>query len=172
MTKKKVFYKIQNPEGLFSTGGKNPNFSVLGKRWSTLEALELHLTTHGISILQYSNCKIVEIEEIFHDVEENLLQKIYEQGIVKLMSTLPYNVEYQDMINCLSYFVMYGLCYSTELKEFILERKNIMVDNYVPDYVIENFDQIHNKGIKGCSDSELAAIMLTATPEQQKLYNL
>ena len=172
MTKKKIAYKIQNHKGLFSTGGMNPNFSVIGKTWSSLSNLKLHLT-QGINVLEYySDCKVVEIEEIIRDVEENLLQKLHERSIVQWSVDSPPTAECQNIINALGLYVMEGICYSTELKEYIIQRMNDMVERYVPDYMIENFDLMHNKGIKGCSDTDLAAIMLTATPEQQQLYNL
>lgn len=172
MTNKKVGYKIQNSNGLFSTGGIKPDFSVTGKTWSTYESLKLHLSSGFYINVCYSDCKVVEVEEVIHNLEENLLQKIHERSIVQWCSRVPRNAEYQEMINALHIFVLDGICYSDEFKEFITQRKSDMIERYVPDYMIENFDIMHNKGIKGCSASELAAIMLTATPEQQELYNL
>lgn len=38
-----VVYKIKNSEGLFSTGGYNPNWTKRGKSWGSMSALKSHL---------------------------------------------------------------------------------------------------------------------------------
>lgn len=171
MTKKKTAYKIQNSKGLFSTGGMRPEFSSIGKTWSSLSNLKLHLS-QGYEIKRhYSDCKVVEVVEVISDTEENFLHKLCEQVIVESSIRSPSH-EFPEIVNILYKFVMDGTCYSTEFKEYITERKASVVETYVPDYIIENFDIMHNKGIKGCSEAELAAIMLTATTVQQREFNL
>lgn len=171
MTKKKTAYKIQNSKGLFSTGGTSPEFSSIGKTWSSLQNLTSHLTQGSHLWHEYSDCKVVEVVEIIHETEENLLHKICERSIVESSLRSP-NAVRPEMTSILRKFVMYGKCYSSEFKELITERKVSYIDHFVPDYMIENFDIMHNKGIKGCSETELAAIILTATSDHQRMYNL
>lgn len=171
MTKKNTAYKIQNSKGLFSTGGVRPEFSIIGKTWSSLSYLKSHLNHVGGVTEAYSDCKVVEVQEIFLEMEDNSLQKLCEKVIVESsIRSDPY--EFPEMVDLLTKFVLDGTCYSSEFKEFIIQRKALVVETLVPDYIIENFDVMHNRGIKGCSESELAAIMLTATKVQQSKFNL
>ena len=62
-----IFYKIQNAEGLFSTGGYYPSFDEEGKMWKSIGALKAHITMvmKRVSSLfenPYLNCRVVEFE--------------------------------------------------------------------------------------------------------------
>ena len=60
-------YKIQNPEGLFSTGGSTPDWKRQGKTWVALNHLNAHLTmihddVHWRRVPgdPYSGCIVIE----------------------------------------------------------------------------------------------------------------
>lgn len=170
MTKEVKMYKIRNSQGLFSTGGITPTFTKIGKMWSNIGNVKNHLNT-GVDIAVYDDCELVEIIIDYQSVEENCLQIMYENRIVK-SSLSSSNHETPEMIVMLQRFVKSGKCFSSDFKDFIQQKKSRSVEYYVPDYMIEKFELFHNKGIEGCSDTQLAAIILTATQIQQKLYSL
>lgn len=170
MTKEVKMYKIRNSEGLFSTGGVSPTFSKVGKMWANIGHVKNHLNT-GVDISAYDDCELVEVITICQSVDENSLQKMYERSIVNSSLVRP-SYESSEMSKLLQRFVRTGKCYSSEFKDYILTSNTSMVKFYVPDYILENFELFHNKGIEGCSDTQLAAIILTATKEQQKIYSL
>lgn len=170
MTKEVKMYKIRNSKGLFSTGGMSPSFSKVGKIWSNIGHVKNHLNT-GVDISVYDDCELVEVITICQSVDENGLQKMYEQSIVKSSLDRP-TYESADVFKLLKRYVITGKCYSAELKDYIENKRTHMVEYLIPDYILENFDLFHNKGIEGCSDQQLAAIILTATKDQQKLYSL
>ncbi len=164
-------YKIQNKDGLFSTGGTVPDFSRNGKTWNSLSNVKAHLT-QGMNVCEtYNSCKIVEIEQVLHEVEDNLLQKMFERYAVEISLRSP-SQRFVSMEKVLKNFVKTGECFSTELQLYITDRMSAMVEYYVPDYMIENFDKIHNKGLNGCTQTELAAIMLSASKEHQEMYTV
>ena len=61
-------YKIQNNEGLFSSGGSSPKFTKRGKTWGEKRHVKSHLRmmkTYGL-LETYDDCHVVEYE-ITHD---------------------------------------------------------------------------------------------------------
>jgi len=64
-----MYFKIKNPDGLYSKGGHNPRFTKKGKTWSTMGYLKRHLSMIDYDPLEvYENCTI----EIFDDVNFTL----------------------------------------------------------------------------------------------------
>ena len=57
-----MLFKIQNSEGLYSTGGYHPTFTKRGKKWQSKRAIKLHLAQHkkNISNLDW---KVVVIDD-------------------------------------------------------------------------------------------------------------
>ncbi len=63
-------YKIQNKNGLFSTGGTCPSFTKDGKMWTRLGSLKSHLTLYYSKrnnlnypkINAYVDCVVLEYE--------------------------------------------------------------------------------------------------------------
>lgn len=56
-------YKIINKAGLFSNGGSSPGFTKVGKAWSSLGHLEMHLQAmyhYGRDLYKKQECEIVE----------------------------------------------------------------------------------------------------------------
>ena len=63
-----IIYKIKDKgTGQYSTGGKNPNWTKLGKTWSSIGTLKSHITLIEKQFSEssrnvYKNCEIVETE--------------------------------------------------------------------------------------------------------------
>lgn len=63
LSRTKEVYKIQRPDGLFSTGGYKPHFSKTGKMWKRLGDLTQHLnivrsTAYNNNV--YGECNILK----------------------------------------------------------------------------------------------------------------
>lgn len=73
------YYKIRNKKtGLYSTGGKFPDWTKNGKSWSTLGHIAAHLSQHVGERHQnsiYANCEIVTfaiVEETTEDINSHI----------------------------------------------------------------------------------------------------
>ena len=64
-------YKIQDANGLYSTGGQDPNFTQGGKTWSNIGHVKNHLRQFigGRQLEVYANAKIVCIEYTEEQIE-------------------------------------------------------------------------------------------------------
>jgi len=71
-------FKIQRADGLFSTGGAYPSFSVNGKTWNNIGALRSHFTAVGKQMKRYDNCKVVLLGvRVAIEIKEILPIEIY-----------------------------------------------------------------------------------------------
>lgn len=59
-------YKIQSPEGLFSTGGCRPKWTKGGKTWTSLAHLKNHLNIMEEGV--YKGCRLVTLEVVTLEV--------------------------------------------------------------------------------------------------------
>ena len=174
MTKNTTMYKIMNKEGKFSSGGENPTFTRNGKIWSNIGFVKNHINQlYDANV--YDNCQIVEIETISKEVP-NKLDQLIELSLVKDLHKNPKlwtDREKKVFKRLGTKFVYYGTCQTELLKEIITSSTiNDNISSVIPIHMIENFDEFHNIGIKNCTPTQLAAIILTATKEQIQMYNL
>lgn len=66
-------YKIRNEDGLFSTGGENPQFIKTGKVWPEFRFVKSHLTLIKENTKRknpYKNCKLVVYDAVFESEED------------------------------------------------------------------------------------------------------
>lgn len=75
------YYKIRNKRtGLYSTGGKFPDWTKKGKSWATLGHVAAHLNQHVGTNYQswiYANCEVVTfvlVEESTEDITHHIAQ--------------------------------------------------------------------------------------------------
>lgn len=60
-----TLFRIQNPDGLFSTGGSLPRFKAKGKSWTNIGHVKNHLNvvmSDPEAAARYLNCTLVEIQ--------------------------------------------------------------------------------------------------------------
>lgn len=83
-----TIYKIRRDDGLFSTGGMSPSFTVKGKIWRQKGHLHNHLNqVHGASRV-YAGCDIVTFEVVETEVNrtgineylDNRAQRLQQQA--------------------------------------------------------------------------------------------
>jgi len=59
-------YKIQNSDGMFSSGGSEPKFQRVGKVWNSIGALKSHLrlVSNQCGKSFYDNCIVVVLTNV------------------------------------------------------------------------------------------------------------
>jgi hypothetical protein len=70
-----IYYKIRRSDGLYSTGGMDPDFQKKGKVWREKHHLSNHLNQCRNVDYIYRNCKVIEFEVIERAPEGPSLQE-------------------------------------------------------------------------------------------------
>ena len=69
MKKNDAVFKIRNAEGLFSTGGSDPNFHERGKVWPSQRAVKLHIAAPMRWQSRYASLDLRNKREFYRDCE-------------------------------------------------------------------------------------------------------